>query len=458
MILLLGGTRETARVADALAEAGYQVLVSTATSVPLCVGSHLRIAHRQGRLGELDMAALVREWRIRAIVDVTHPYASEVRSTAARVAEQSAIPYLTYLRPGAVDRAEGTRLAASHAEAARLACEAGKPVLLTIGSTHVAPYAAAARRSRISLVVRVLGEPTAVAACREAGIPEACIITGRGPFSTEETRALIRRFDIGVLVTKDSGEAGGVREKLAAARLEGCAVVVVERPAPAVTDACGSLEELLRRVQERLAPDAHRGPWLLALDLESVLVPEIWATVARIAGVPELALTTRDLADYGALMRRRMALCRQHGLTLSRLREMVGTMQPLPGAPEFLKWAQERALVAIVSDTYHELAWPAAAKLDCPLMICNLLTVDDSGYITGYQLRAGGKADAIVRFQRLGFQVLAVGDSYNDLEMLKAANAGLLFQPCMGISGFTAVSTLDGLRLELEAVVCRKGE
>lgn len=452
MILLLGGTGETAPVADALARAGYGVLVSTATAVPLSVGSYPRVAHRRGRLDESAMTALVRQRGIRAIVDVTHPYASEVRKTAASVAEQCAIPYLTYLRPGAVGRPEGVSMAADHAEAARAACETGRPILLTIGSTHVGAYAAAARQSGVPLVARVLGEAAAIAACRDAGIPEECIITGRGPFGTEETRALIRRFGIGVLVTKDSGEAGGVREKLAAARLEGCAVIVVERPAPAVRGACSSLEELLRRVQERVAPEGRRTPWLLALDLESVLVPEIWVTVARVAGVPDLALTTRELADYGALMQRRIALCRQHGLTLSRLREIVETMEPLPGVREFLRWADNWGLVVIVSDTYHELAWPAATKLACPLMICNWLRMDDAGYIAGYELRPGGKADAIRRFQRLGYRTVAVGDSHNDLEMLQAADVGILLQPCAGLSGFRSVSGVAGLRRELEAL------
>jgi phosphoserine/homoserine phosphotransferase len=248
-----------------------------------------------------------------------------------------------------------------------------------------------------------------------------------------------------------------VREKLDAARLEGCAVVVVGRPTPAVPGACSSLEELLRRVQECVVPEGRRWPWLLALDLESVLVPEIWATVARVAGVPDLAPTTREVADYDALMRRRIALCRQHGLTLSRLRDIVGTLQPLPGAPEFLEWAQGHALVVIVSDTYHELAWPAATKLDCPLMICNGLTLDDAGYIVGYAMRPGGKAESIRHFQRLGFQAVAVGDSHNDLEMLQAASAGILFRPCAGMSGFTTVSSFEGLRTELEELFDPKG-
>jgi phosphoserine/homoserine phosphotransferase len=280
-------------------------------------------------------------------------------------------------------------------------------------------------------------------------VPPERIVAARGPFGTEETRALLRRFGIGVLVTKDGGEAGGVREKLAAARLEACAVVVVRRPTPAVAGACSTLEELLRRVQASVAPEPGRSPWVLALDLESVLVPEVWPTVARMAGVPDLAVTTRDVADYEALMRRRIALCRQHGLTLSRLRAIMDTLQPLPGALEFLEWARARALIVIVSDTYHELAWPAAAKLDCPLMICNCLALDEAGYIADVALRPGGKPEAILRFQQLGFHALAVGDSHNDIGMLRAADVGILFRPCPGVEGFPAVSSFDALRAEL---------
>lgn len=174
---------------------------------------------------------------------------------------------------------------------------------------------------------------------------------------------------------------------------------------------------------------------VLALDLESVLVPEIWEAVARAAGVPELAATTRDIADYELLMQRRIALCRANGLTLPALRKIVTAMGPLPGAPEFLAWAQTRALVVIVSDTFHELAGPILAKLGNPLMLCNRLTLDDHGYIAGCELRDGsGKVGAIERFRRLGLPVLAVGDSFNDLAMLEAADAPFLFRPAARVA------------------------
>ncbi len=196
------------------------------------------------------------------------------------------------------------------------------------------------------------------------------------------------------------------------------------------------------------------GPAVVAFDLESVLVPEIWETVARVTAVSGLALTTRDIADYDVLMRERMRLCRENRLTLSRLREIVAAMEPLPGAVELLASVQKHRLAVIVSDTYHELAGPVVEKLGCPLMVCNGLTVDDQGYINGYRphhLR--GKAGAVAHFQRLGFQVVAVGDSFNDLSMLQAADNGILFRPCSGLRksavGLPVVWSLPELRTEL---------
>lgn len=453
MILLLGGTTETAAVAEALAEAGYRILVSMATDIPLFVGSHSNISERRGRLNADEMAALVRKERIRAIVDVTHPYATQARATASSVAAGHEIPYFTYIRPGTVTREDGAHLVTTHAEAARVACEAGRPVLLTVGSKNVQPYAAEARRTGITLVARVLSDADSIRACREAGIPDDHIVTGRGPFGIEENRRLIRQFGIGVLVTKDSGERGGVREKLEAARMEGCVVVVVERPA-APSAAFSSVEGVVRAVQKRLP----RQIPVIALDLESVLIPEIWDTVSRVAGVKELAKTTRDISDYECLMQERIRLCRQHGLTLMRLREIVASIEPLPGALEFLGWAEGCGLTVIVSDTFHELAAPALPKLGCMLMICNWLTLDENGYISGYKLRhERGKLEAVTQFQRRGFRVFAVGDSYNDLAMLQAADAGFMFRPPQEViakgCSFPSVWSFAELQTELQKVI-----
>lgn len=254
MILLLGGTSETAPLAEALADAGYEVLVSTATDVPLFIGNRPRIEHRNGRLPEADMIALIRDRNIRAIVDATHPYAISVRATAERITAQLEIPYLTFVRPGVVGEQDGVRHAPTHQEAAQLACEPRRPILLTVGSKNVAVYAQAAAGSGIPLVARVLPHDDSIRLCHAAGLPDNRIVTGRGPFSVEENRRLIRQFNIGVLVTKDSGKAGGVPAKLEAARAEQCLFIVVERPPQLSANAFHDMPSLLHALRQRFAP------------------------------------------------------------------------------------------------------------------------------------------------------------------------------------------------------------
>ena len=451
MILLLGGTSDCAPVAEALARAGYRVLVSSATDVDLFTGAHPRIVRRSGRLDSGQMASLVADRQVQAIVDATHPYAVAVRATAEQVAAKRGIPYLSYMRPGIIGEEQGVLVVADHEEAARLSVRAGKPVLLTIGSRHVMPYAREAKLAGIDVIARVLDHPESHRSCQEAGIPAGYVITGRGPFSTEENRLLIRQFHAGVLVTKDSGDAGGVREKIEAAKLEGCEVIVVARPAAPAPAEFHEIPILVEKLKALIMPPPCH---VLALDLESVLIPEIWETVARASGVPALALTTRDIPDYCALMRQRISLCREHGLTLVRLREIVAAMDPLPGALDFLAWAQQRALVVIISDTFHELAAPIMTKLASPLLLCHSLTFGADGYISDYSLRdSEGKAGVISRFQRLGWNVAAVGDSFNDLEMLQAADAAFLFCPSSRVLeagvDFPVFSTFDNLQSKL---------
>jgi precorrin-6A/cobalt-precorrin-6A reductase len=230
MILLLGGTFETAALALALAGAGERVLVSTATQAPLKIGSHERISRRCGRLDAAAMEHLLRSEGIRLLIDATHPYAVEVHATAKKAADRAEIPCLTYVRPGAADKAEEALVVASHEEAARLAVSFQRPILLTAGSRNIGIYAQEAARTGAILIARVLDCEDSVAACRKAGVPAEHIVTGRGPFGVEENRALIRRFAVGVLVTKDSGEAGGFPAKAEAARLESGRLVVVGRP------------------------------------------------------------------------------------------------------------------------------------------------------------------------------------------------------------------------------------
>jgi len=236
MILLIGGTSETAPLASGLAAAGYEVLVSTATDAPLAVGDHPRISRRAGRLDEEGMVALAREKGIRAIVDAAHPYAVAAHAAAHDAAVRLGIPYLVFRRATADTKGENIHFAADHAEAAAMACAFGRPVLLTTGSRNLAPYAEAARRTGVPQVVRVLDTQESLDACRAAGIPKDRIIAGRGPFSVEENLASIRRFGIGVIVTKESGRRGGVEAKLAAARQTNCQVIIIRRPETLTSD------------------------------------------------------------------------------------------------------------------------------------------------------------------------------------------------------------------------------
>ncbi len=232
MILLLGGTSETAPLAKALVEQGFSVLVSTATDIPLDIGNHPAIRRRTGLLDEPQLARLLLDEKIRGVVDATHPYAEAIGPLARKVAGQLHLPYFRWLRPAALSGSSEILTAADHTEAAVLAFSFGAPALLTIGSKNLEPYIRESRRTGLPVIARVLDHPDSRTACQRLGLPPELVITGKGPFSVDENRSTIRDYQIGVLVTKDSGKAGGVPEKLEAARLEGCRVVVVRRPEP----------------------------------------------------------------------------------------------------------------------------------------------------------------------------------------------------------------------------------
>lgn len=169
---------------------------------------------------------------------------------------------------------------------------------------------------------------------------------------------------------------------------------------------------------------------IVCSDLEGVFVPEIWINVAQITGIDELRLTTRDISDYNVLMRKRLGLLDENGLTLKDIQNVIATMEPLKGALEFLDWLRERTRLIIVSDTFVEFADPLIAKLKRPTLFCNSLVVAPDGQITDYTLRQeDGKRKVVEGLQRMNFQVVAMGDSYNDITMLKKAEKGILFRP-----------------------------
>ena len=169
-------------------------------------------------------------------------------------------------------------------------------------------------------------------------------------------------------------------------------------------------------------------PILVALDVEGVLVPEIWIAVAERTGIDELRRTTRDEPDYDVLMRYRLDLLERYGLGLAKITEVIGSLEPLRGAVEFLDDLRARTPVVLLSDTFAEFAGPLMAQLGRPTILCHNLVVEDDR-IVGYRLRmADQKRHAVVAFQSLGYRVLASGDSYNDVSMLLAADAGFLFR------------------------------
>jgi precorrin-6A/cobalt-precorrin-6A reductase len=244
---------EAAAVATALTERGYAVLVSTATEIPLTLDDHPLLEKRTGPLAEEGLSRLIEERHIRAVVDVTHPYAQEISRLAFKVSEGLGRPYFRLNRPEVIPKGKNILRAVDHEEAASLAASKDAPVLLTTGSKNLEPYVRETTRNKLSLIVRVLPDPNSIQNCLQAGIPHEAIVTGRGPFSVEENRKLIRKFHIGVLVTKDSGLPGGVLEKIEAAELEGCQVVVVARSEGKKEKNYAQVEELLKAVLQKLS-------------------------------------------------------------------------------------------------------------------------------------------------------------------------------------------------------------
>ncbi len=167
---------------------------------------------------------------------------------------------------------------------------------------------------------------------------------------------------------------------------------------------------------------------IVTLDMEGVLTPEIWIAVAERTGLPELRRTTRDEPDYDKLMRGRLEILARHDITLARIQDVIGGLQPLPGALEFLSALRSQAQVIILSDTFEQFAQPLLRQLGWPVLLCHRLVVDN-GRITGYQLRMPDqKREAVRALQSINYRVIAAGDSFNDTSMLGQADHGILFR------------------------------
>jgi phosphoserine/homoserine phosphotransferase len=194
-----------------------------------------------------------------------------------------------------------------------------------------------------------------------------------------------------------------------------------------------------------------RRQTIVTLDLEGVLVPEIWIAVAERTGIDALRRTTRDEPDYDVLMKQRVAILDEHELTMSLVAGVIESLEPLPGAREFLDELRARTQVIILSDTFAEFAQPLMRKLGWPTLFCHGLEVEPSGRIAGYRLRIDdGKRRAVEALRSIAFRIVAAGDSYNDTTMLKAADAGILFRPPANVIAdfpqFPVTTTYDELR------------
>lgn len=169
---------------------------------------------------------------------------------------------------------------------------------------------------------------------------------------------------------------------------------------------------------------------LLAIDLEGILLPEIWIAVAERTGIPQLRLTTRDIDDYDKLMQMRLGILSENKLGLADIQDVIATMDVLPGAQEWLSWVRTKLPVIIITDSYYELVAPFMPKLNYPTIYAHQLEVDATGMLVNYHLRTtNGKRKSVDGFRHVGFRTMAVGDSYNDIGMLQGADQGVLFHP-----------------------------
>ncbi len=197
---------------------------------------------------------------------------------------------------------------------------------------------------------------------------------------------------------------------------------------------------------------------ILCTDLEGVLVPEIWINVALKTGIEELKLTTRDISDYDVLMRKRLSILDQNGLKLKDITDVIETMTPMEGALDFLNWLRPQIQVVIVSDTYVEFAKPLMAKLGWPTLLCNSLSINGTGAISDYHLRQkDGKRHVVNAMHSLNYEVIAMGDSYNDITMLQTAEHGILFRPPENViqeyPDFPVTTNYEELKAELGKVI-----
>ncbi|MEJ2098503.1 MAG: bifunctional phosphoserine phosphatase/homoserine phosphotransferase ThrH [Desulfobacterales bacterium] len=198
--------------------------------------------------------------------------------------------------------------------------------------------------------------------------------------------------------------------------------------------------------------------YIVCADMDGIFTPEIWIRVAEITGIENLRLTTRDISDYDVLMNKRLSILKEHGLKLRDIQAVIAKMEPLDGALEFLNWIRSRLQVIIVSDTYVEFAGPLLEKLGWPTLFCNTLSVAADGSISGYNLRQkDGKQKVANALKDLNYKVIAIGDSYNDITMLQAAESAILYRPPSNVKAqfpeFRVTLNYQELKHEIQKII-----
>ncbi len=191
--------------------------------------------------------------------------------------------------------------------------------------------------------------------------------------------------------------------------------------------------------------------YIVCSDLEGVFTPEIWINVSKHTGIDELKLTTRDISDYNVLMKRRLEILRQNGVTIHLIQHVISLIKPLPGAKEFISWLRKKTELIVVSDTFMEFAQPLMEKLGHPTLFCHHLIIDHLGNIIDYNLRQpDGKMKVVESLQNLNYKVIAIGDSYNDINMIRKAEIGILYRPPQNVvndnNDLVVVNSYDELK------------
>ncbi|MBW1727859.1 MAG: bifunctional phosphoserine phosphatase/homoserine phosphotransferase ThrH [Deltaproteobacteria bacterium] len=197
---------------------------------------------------------------------------------------------------------------------------------------------------------------------------------------------------------------------------------------------------------------------IVCSDLEGIFVPEIWINVAEKTGIKELRLTTRDISDYDVLMKKRLAILDENRLKIDDIQAVIATMDPLDGALEFLDWLRSRIQIIVVSDTFDQFAGPLMQKLGWPTLFCHTLLINPDGSIAGYRLRQkDSKREAVIALKNLKYDTIGVGDSYNDITMLKQADKGILFDPPENVKNefpeFPVTYTYDDLKNIIQQIL-----